>query len=118
MPYAKTRKDRLVRRPFSFLYPVSLGFCAAGQRLLPFVLLKSLNVRGLQVFLIFHLLPVHTRFMQSKQRIDWDSSPPYRQVAAYTDAGAVKLMPAKQIKLATSRPTFGFVILSSLSKTR
>ena len=65
-----------MRRPFSFPCPASLGFsaariaCAARQRLLPVVLLESLKVHGLQVFLSFHLLPVQTRFMQSKQRID------------------------------------------------
>lgn len=40
------------------------------QRALSDPLLKSSNVRGLHVFLSFHRLPVQTRFIQSKQRID------------------------------------------------
>ncbi len=79
-------------------------------------LLRIVLLEPLQVFFIFHLVPVHTRFMQSKQRIAWDESPPYGQVSARTEAGNVKLVPRRQITLAANRLILGFVIGGSLSK--
>lgn len=87
------------------------------QRVLPVMLPKSSNVRGLHVFLSFHLFPVHTLFIQSKQRIDWDSSPPYGQVAARADAGRAHATAAKSTNVAATIVVFDFDIYLNPQKT-
>jgi hypothetical protein len=65
---------------------------------------------GLHVFLSLHLFPVHTRFMQSKQRIDWDSSPPYGQAAVQAYPGIAHVRSAKSAKIAATIVVPDFVI--------